>query len=671
MGLTKITVGVLLSMVLLAIFFAHIVNVLSTSPLPNDDIPKENFISFTDSSDNLLWFLQISDIHISLFRDPMRITEFREFCHLTINAIKPSVVLASGDLTDAKTKDSIGSEQLEGEWKHYRDILDESNIKKRTLWLDIRGNHDNFNVGSPLSKQNYFTNYSIQGKEHPRSYRYQIKKRNNVYTFIGIDACLEPGPRRPFNFIGHLDDLEVKELHSLILQTESGPNNYTVFFGHFPTSCILSPGNDNVRDIIGRHKQGLVYVCGHLHKLGGLIPNMYTLQQAGFLELELGDWKDNRVYRLLAIDHGFLSFIDIQHRHWPVVLVTNPKDALFFNPSKENLDVIKNSTHIRILAFSLSTIDYIRVKLDSENWEYCKRVKGPLFVTPWNPRKFLHGLHRLEIYVRDVEGREKYETQLFALDGTKLSFGILPKIALMSNASILFQTMFFVTLSLSIVPLFVIRYLHRLVAGGQMVKPKLRQSCCYSLLQKIWILCTVDRIFWPIVLYPLYLAVGPWTIGYLVENHLGAVFAWGIFVNNTFLPGAFTYAYGFLQLITFQIPITFIMAKMVHFRFQEITIKTGKGLSFKNKIFFHLPFSIVFVMQVIMAYLFWLAYGTLAFILGPLRTWSLILAAVLYWQSLNLPEKCTRKASEIWYVSSSGSNVTQENVDRSAIEKSN
>lgn len=60
MGLTKITVGVLLSMVLLAIFFAHIVNVLSTSPLPNDDIPKENFISFTDSSDNLLWFLQVS-----------------------------------------------------------------------------------------------------------------------------------------------------------------------------------------------------------------------------------------------------------------------------------------------------------------------------------------------------------------------------------------------------------------------------------------------------------------------------------------------------------------------------------------------------------------------------------------------------------------------------------
>ena len=43
-----------------------------------------------------------------------------------------------------------------------------------------------------------------------------------------------------------------------------------------------------------------------------------------------------------------------------------------------------------------------------------------------------------------------------------------------------------------------------------------------------------------------------------------------------------------------------------------------------------------------MAYLFWLAYGTLAFILGPLRTWSLVLAAVLWYNAIYLPEKCTR-----------------------------
>lgn len=92
-----------------------------------------------------------------------------------------------------------------------------------------------------------------------------------------------------------LDELEVNEINSLIKKAETSASNYTIWFGHFPTSCILTPGPEGIRDLIGKHKQGLVYVCGHLHKLGGLIPQMYTLQKAGFLELELGDWKDNRM----------------------------------------------------------------------------------------------------------------------------------------------------------------------------------------------------------------------------------------------------------------------------------------------------------------------------------------------------------------------------------------
>lgn len=41
---------------------------------------------------------QISDIHISIFHDKSRVTELKEFCDLTLNAIKPTVVLASGML---------------------------------------------------------------------------------------------------------------------------------------------------------------------------------------------------------------------------------------------------------------------------------------------------------------------------------------------------------------------------------------------------------------------------------------------------------------------------------------------------------------------------------------------------------------------------------------------
>lgn len=39
----------------------------------------------------------------------------------------------------------------------------------------------------------------------------------------------------------------------------------------------------------------IAYLCGHLHTLGGLVPQMYTMQDEGFAELELADWKDARM----------------------------------------------------------------------------------------------------------------------------------------------------------------------------------------------------------------------------------------------------------------------------------------------------------------------------------------------------------------------------------------
>ena len=51
----------------------------------------------------------------------------------------------------------------------------------------------------------------------------------------------------------------------------------------------------NLLYIKGSHKESMVYLCGHFHTLGNMVPNMYSLQKMGFLELELADWKDNRM----------------------------------------------------------------------------------------------------------------------------------------------------------------------------------------------------------------------------------------------------------------------------------------------------------------------------------------------------------------------------------------
>lgn len=113
---------------------------------------------------------------------------------------------------------------------------------------------DNFNVLSLESKNNYYSNYSIQGQKHPRSYMYTINAGSELYTFIAIDACLKPGPRRPFNFVGILDEHEIKSIYNLINKSKDNNADFIIWFGHYPTSCILSQTNTSIRNIIGNNK---------------------------------------------------------------------------------------------------------------------------------------------------------------------------------------------------------------------------------------------------------------------------------------------------------------------------------------------------------------------------------------------------------------------------------
>lgn len=97
---------------------------------------------------------------------------------------------------------------------------------------------DNFDVPSIFSNRNYFRNYSMQGKRHSRSYVHKLQVGKEMYAFIGVDACPAVGLKRPFNFIGILPDSEMEEVKRLAASASDA--NYTIWFGHYPTSCILS-----------------------------------------------------------------------------------------------------------------------------------------------------------------------------------------------------------------------------------------------------------------------------------------------------------------------------------------------------------------------------------------------------------------------------------------------
>lgn len=126
---------------------------------------------------------------------------------------------------------------------------------------------------------------------------------------------------------------------------------------------------------------------------------MYATHQEGSLELEVGDWKDNRIYRAAAIDHGLFSFVDTKLEQWPVILITNPKPVLFSMPGYEPLHRIRRSTHIRVLIFSPNKLTYAQFRIDnSTDWLNLTRVGNTsLYVHEWQPSLYKKGLHTIQV----------------------------------------------------------------------------------------------------------------------------------------------------------------------------------------------------------------------------------------------------------------------------------
>lgn len=188
----------------------------------------------------------------------------------------------------------------------------------------------------------YFHQYSVQGFKNRRSYMKIIKGANDrKYAFIAVDSSLPYGLKRPFNFIGVLTSNDTAALQKLADNAKAAGADYTVWFGHYPTSCVVNMNQNepNIKQIIGNSPNSLAYLCGHLHTLGGMVPNMYALHDDKFLELEVADWKSCRKYRVAAIDGGLLSFVDVNHGKWPIVLITNPKHALFHIPNRGEAEI--------------------------------------------------------------------------------------------------------------------------------------------------------------------------------------------------------------------------------------------------------------------------------------------------------------------------------------------
>ena len=239
--------------------------------------------------------------------------------------------------------------------------------------------------------------------------------------------------------------------------------NLTFALGHYPTNSIVhgetSTSGKTFPEVLEEGRV-VAYFSGHLHRLLSTVApflgkTLYSRLEGGTLELELGDFKYNSDYRIVAVDGDSVSFMDATTLDEIHILITNPKvsvrgfvfrrmcdqlcalqDARFLSPFEkrgtgDELRALVFSTHGHEVEEVLFCLDDqplascprgSNVPHTNPTWESDHAGPSPLYVASWEPGQYAEGVHviRVEVRYRRQQDNTLHHTsvaQPFSLDG--------------------------------------------------------------------------------------------------------------------------------------------------------------------------------------------------------------------------------------------------------------
>lgn len=369
---------------------------------------------FDADSNGIFWFCQISDIHLSKFRQGRGHENLEVFLDSVLPIVNPHFIIVTGDITDGKGDRYVRSQNIE-EWIMYNELLIKYGIhEKKNFWLDIRGNHDCYNVSGCASPNDYYQKFSIKKTS---SFSHIFEFSFGKYGVISIDGCPKYGTCGLFNFFGYLSKEKMDLLENQLNEHDIAGVIHNIIICHYPVFTMQFEKSSSGKTIAELSEKFTAYLSGHLHRLVfDLGKDMFAIQPTGFADWEVDDLKENDAFRVVAIDHNIVSFIDASIYDECVILVTNPKDSRISIPKHEPVNYILNSTHIRALIFTDKKIISVIATIDGKSYALSKNFKkSDLWTAQWNPKQLNQSICTFKIEVRFENGSIKRQQHLFSI----------------------------------------------------------------------------------------------------------------------------------------------------------------------------------------------------------------------------------------------------------------